>query len=327
MSSSAALLSPTTFAALYGHPTIRWAAGGWTFFILENYILSENRTYLIQELGDDKYHAAYGTLSTVATASIGYAYYTIRQAFGGTAASLSSINNVPPKFLTLWSKRPPPIPNVIGAWVCLSVGLTMASQSLPKLQIPFALVQQQINDEVLPSSSSSQQQQHGPQPLPPQKSSPERREGGGYQFQVRCPFDFTDKKMKTLDAGSNSDGALVVSGVERISRHPGLWSLGLVGISQALIVPTLPQRIWWIGPAAVAWIGGSHTDSRFRRNMGGSLAPEYECQTSNIPFWAMICGKQQQGSMSQLLTEELKPLNAGIAIAASSLWILRRVRR
>ena len=309
--SSAALVSPT-LAAVYSHPTIRWAAGGWTFFILENYILSENRTYLIQELGDEKYHAAYGTLSTIATVSIGYAYYTIRQTFG-PSSTLST--NMVPKYLTLWAKSPP-VPNVIGAWVCLSVGLTMASQSLPKLQIPFALVQQQqAENDALQSSSS----QHGPQPL--QKSSADR--GGGYQFQVRCPFDFTDKKMKTLDG---NDGGMV-TGVERISRHPGLWSLGLVGMSQALIVPTLPQRIWWIGPAAVAWIGGSHTDSRFRRNMGGSLSPDYESQTSNIPFWAMICGKQQGDSMSQFLTEELKPLNAGVAIAASSLWILRRVRR
>ena len=102
--------------------------------------------------------------------------------------------------------------------------------------------------------------------------------------------------------------------------------MGLVGISQALIVPTLPQRVWWMGPAAVALIGGSHTDSRFRRGMGGSLAPEYESQTSNVPFWAMISGKQQR-SISQFLNEELKPLNAGVAVAASSLWILRRVRR
>ena len=30
------------------------------------------------------------------------------------------------------------------------------------------------------------------------------------------------------------------------------------------------------GPALVAWLGGSHTDSRFRRGMGGTLHPEYE---------------------------------------------------
>ena len=30
------------------------------------------------------------------------------------------------------------------------------------------------------------------------------------------------------------------------------------------------------GPAVVAWLGGSHTDSRFRRGMGGTLHPEYE---------------------------------------------------
>lgn len=30
------------------------------------------------------------------------------------------------------------------------------------------------------------------------------------------------------------------------------------------------------GPSMVAWLGGSHTDSRFRRGMGGVLHPEYD---------------------------------------------------
>ena len=48
-------------AASRKSPLLKWAAGGWTFFILENAVLSENRTYLIQQLGDDQYHAVYGT--------------------------------------------------------------------------------------------------------------------------------------------------------------------------------------------------------------------------------------------------------------------------
>ena len=114
-------------------------------------------------------------------------------------------------------------------------------------------------------------------------------------------------------------------GVERISRHPGLWSFGLVGLGQAMIMPTVPLQVWWVGPAAVALLGGAHTDSRFRRGMGGSLPPEYECQTSNVPFLATLSGKQGGAAWSTLATE-LKPLNAGVAILASSLWILRKVR-
>ena len=36
------------------------------------------------------------------------------------------------------------------------------------------------------------------------------------------------------------------------------------------------------GPAFVAWLGGSHTDSRFRRGMGGKLHPEYDVSSKGI---------------------------------------------
>jgi uncharacterized membrane protein len=258
--------------------TLRWAAGGWTLFIAENGILSENRTWIIQELGDDNYHLVYGTLSTLATASIGYAYYSIRKA------------SIPPP-LTLW-KTVPPVPSAIGAWFFMSVGLAMASQVAPKMQIPVAY------------------EDSNPSIVGPSAEAPTRK------LQVRCPFDFTGKR---------DEESQLLSGLERISRHPGLWSLGLIGIGQAILAPTIPHRIWWMGPPLVAWLGGSHTDSRFRRGMGGTLAPEYECQTSNIPFWAMISGKQGSGCW-EAMGKEIKPLNAAVAVAMSTLWIVRRVR-
>jgi hypothetical protein len=289
------------------HATMRWAAGGWVFFIAENAILSENRTYLIQRLGDDQYHAAYGTLSTVATASIGYAYYTIRKTMTTTTAS-----SIMPRQLALWKSLTPPIPLAVGGWIFLTIGLTMASQAIPKMQIPLAVVQSNTTSSTMQASSDTQLP--SPASTPPQPPTT----AGSYSLQVRCPFDFSDKKSGTTD--------YEVHGLERVSRHPGLWSLGLIGLGQACLVPTLPQRIWWMGPTAVAWLGGAHTDSRFRRHIGGTLTPEYDSQTSNIPFWAMICGKQGSGAIGTFLGEELKPLNAGAALVASSLWVLRRVR-
>jgi hypothetical protein len=49
-----------------------------------------------------------------------------------------------------------------------------------------------------------------------------------------------------------------------------------------------------------------------------------QCQTSNIPFLAMITGKQN--GCWEGLGKELKPLNAALAVLASSAWILRRIR-
>jgi uncharacterized membrane protein len=259
-------------AAARKSPLLRWAAGGWTFFILENGILSENRTYLIQQLGDDQYHAMYGTFSTVASFSIGYAYYKIQR------------STPIPSHLILWKKAArPPVFNMAFSFLFLSTGLVMASQVAPKLQIPVGI------------------SQNGP----------------NTQFQVRCPFDFSDQHRATGGSG--------VRGLERITRHPGLWSFGLIGLGQSCLAWNLPLQVWWTGPAAVAWLGGWHTDSRFRRGMGGTLPPKYDCQTSNIPFVAMLTGKQGSGCWASL-AQEIKPLNAALGLAMSALWILRKVR-
>jgi uncharacterized membrane protein len=43
---------------------------GWSLFILENLILSENRTEIIEKIGDNKYHLLYNTLSTLSLLTI-----------------------------------------------------------------------------------------------------------------------------------------------------------------------------------------------------------------------------------------------------------------
>ena len=266
-------MTATSLTSLLRSSSMRWAAGGWIFFIAENVILSENRTLLIEKLGDDGYHAAYGTLSTVAVTSIGYAYlYKIPK-------------NAPP---LLWKPGPVPLPSKIAAWTFLSLGLTMASQTLPKLQIPVRYVTAATTEP---------------------KEAPAPKKSG--QWKVQCPFDFTDAK-------SSHDKAV---GLDRISRHPGLWSMGFFCMGQGWLLPSVPQRVWWSMPMLVAWIGGSHTDSRYRRNMGGTLPPEYDAKTSNMPFLAMM----QHGGWNELLAE-FKPLNALVATSIATLWVFRRGR-
>lgn len=253
---------------------LKWAAGGWIFFVAENAILSENRTYLISELGDDKYHLVYGTLSTIATASIGYSFYKLRQ-----------IKLLPTAYAV------PRSPVALGAsWVLLTVGLNLACQGLPKFQIPVGM------------------------------SEPE--DGSAAKLQVLCPFDFKAPKRESEDS---------LHGLERVTRHPGLWSLGLTGLGHALLLPTaaLPLKLWFTGPALVAWLGGAHTDSRFRRGMGGTMSPEHDAVSSNVPFMAMVTGQQGNfvESFQKLMTEEIKPLNAGLATAASTIWVVLQARR
>eukprot|EP00571_Detonula_confervacea_P008746 CAMPEP_0172322680 /NCGR_PEP_ID=MMETSP1058-20130122/46600_1 /TAXON_ID=83371 /ORGANISM="Detonula confervacea, Strain CCMP 353" /LENGTH=277 /DNA_ID=CAMNT_0013038491 /DNA_START=89 /DNA_END=919 /DNA_ORIENTATION=- len=265
---------------------MKWAVGGWSFFIAENFILSENRTYLISQLGDDGYHMAYGTFSTAAMASVFYGYFR-------------KVKNTQP---LLWSlSSPAPLPSKILSFVCLSVGLGMASQIPPSAQIPIHFVAGDNNN-----NSNNSGETNGTASSPTDVNPPEEK-----GWKVRCPFDFTDKK----------DTNAPLHGLERITRHPGLWSFGLLGLGNALLIPSLPQRAWLAMPYMVALVGGAHTDSRFRRGMGGTLSPEYDRVTSNTPFVAMLSGAQ--GNVMDVLrdfSEEIKPLNAMIAVGVSGLW-------
>jgi uncharacterized membrane protein len=254
-------------------PSLRWAAGGWAFFIAENVILSENRTFLIENLGDGGYHNVYGFFSTAAVVSIGYAY-------------VRKVRNVAP---LLWTVATP-LPSRVASWMILSLGLSMASQTLPKFQIPVAYT---ANTDEAPDKK-----EENPKPAP------------SSSFQVRCPFDFTDPKQH--------GGQLY--GLERISRHPGLWSMALVGIGHACLVPSLPQRVWLIMPTLLALVGGAHTDSRYRRGMGGTLEADYDDKTSNVPFAAMLT---RVGGWQELATE-VKPINALLATGVAALWAFKR---
>lgn len=248
----------------------RWAVGGWSFFIVENVVLSENRTLIIGYLGDDGYHAAYGTLSTAAMASVAYAYMT---KLGSPVSTLAM----------------PLLPHRMAAMCFLSLGLGMASQTLPKFQLPVTMV-------TATTATST------PSPVAAPKKT----------FKVQCPFDFTDKP--------SGDGN-TIRGLERISRHPGLWSMGLVGVGHSFLVPHVPKKAWLCMPLLVAFVGGAHTDSRYRRGMGGTLSKERDEATSNVPFWAMM----QRGGWTDLM-QELKPLNAAMAVGVAGLWMWRTGR-
>jgi hypothetical protein len=325
---------------------LKWAIGGWTFFIAENALLSENRTYLIEQvLGDENYHLVYGTLSTAATASIGYAYYHLTQK-NATLVHYFQNNRMP-------SKLPPslPVANLLVSWTCLAVGLVLASQTLPKMQIPIRFTSSSSTAAATTTqNSSSPTSLIGPSPPPPpQQQRQQQPPPGSWKLSVQCPFDFSDKYKD--NGGSNN--STMVTGVDRVSRHVGLWSLGLLSASQAaLIIPSTAAtvaasattatsspamlfaalwslRLWWCGPIAVAWLGGMHTDSRFRRGLGGTLDPIIDSQTSNLPFLAMMTGKQGSPyyAFANLVGSELKPLSAVMATAVATVWILSKGRR
>jgi hypothetical protein len=315
-SSSGTSMSSAAVAGTFRKsPQWRWAVAGWGLFVAENTLLSENRTYLIQQLGgEEQYHMAYGLCSTAATASIAYGYYVLTR--GAHAEAHGSVH--PAAF----RGTVPPIPRLVASWTLLSLGLVMASQALPKLQIPVALVDAPPPESTDRTTVDTTRVTTATTPIAgtptPTAAAPSR----SYQFQIRCPFDFTDQSHH------KADGAAVV-GLDRVSRHPGLWSFAAIGLGVAGLQRSVPLALWWTGPAAVAWIGGAHQDSRFRRGLGGHYDPVYASQTSNLPMVALLTGQQGNvtESLTKLLGSELKLLNALGATAAAAVFVLSRGRR
>jgi len=117
---------------------MRWAVGGWSFFITENVVLSENRTSIIDSLGEQRYHLLYGALSTAACVSIAVGFRRI-----AGAAPLQ------------WAAGQPPPPSRLALGGALqAIGFAGLAQSLPKLQIPFTS-RGRVGAAPEPSSSTS----------------------------------------------------------------------------------------------------------------------------------------------------------------------------
>jgi len=271
--------------------SVRWAVGGWSLFIVENLVLSENRQRIIKEVGDDNYHYIYGTLSTAAMASTGYGFmYHVRNAPPFLYNKSSSIGGMP-------------LPYKIGAMTCLGLGLGIASQTAPKLQIPIAL----SNDNT-PTNADSM-------------VGPNSNSGSSSKWKVRCPFDFTDSKSAVLDGTKEQ-----LSTADRISRHPGLFSFGLTSLGLGLLSPSLPTVLFGAMPMWVAIIGGAHTDSRHERHMGGQpLSPIMAQQTSLLPFYALLANSTAHDWM-QFWQNDVKGLNLAISLSLATLLVLRKGR-
>lgn len=121
-----------------------------------------------------------------------------------------------------------------------------------------------------------------------------------YSFQARCPIDFRSSK--------NGDE---VHGIERVTRHPFLWSLGFAGFGHACRSVFVTEMIMGTFPLMFAYIGGAHQDYRHRRGSGGQLTPQRDSETSLLPFAALATGAQSWTK----LVDEMKPVNAALAVA------------
>ena len=263
---------------------IKWLAGGWTLFLAENVILSENREWICQKYGEKLYHGVYNTLSSVACISILFGYFKHK----GQGIKWANFD-----------KGSAPLSLRISSIFLQSFGMICFSQLLPKLQIPIALEKGRESKEITQQHSADHPNAHTSHSKP-EVVSPASESKAKFAVKARCPMDFRSKPDLPLDA---------IYGVERITRHPNLWALASLGVGTALATPFVIESMFFAGPILLATFGTAHQDSRFRRNMRGTLSPEKERITSNIPFLALFVGKQNW----EQLGNEIKWLNCGLA--------------
>lgn len=122
-----------------------------------------------------------------------------------------------------------------------------------------------------------------------------------------CPFDFNAYK----DRGE-------IYGITRVTRRPELVGLGAVALGGAFLATTPTQICFFgVGPMACFSILALHSDRTSRR--AGELSAEKEEQTSLLPFFALLTGRQSWSA----LMEETVGSNAGAGVALALLAACR----
>jgi len=91
------------------------------------------------------------------------------------------------------------------------------------------------------------------------------------------------------------EGALnrpdAVKGILRITRHPFLWGVAIWGLAHLLANGDTPSLILFGAMLALAVFGTASIDAK-RRKAVGPVWDAFAAQTSNLPFAAILAGKQ-----------------------------------
>lgn len=291
-----ATLPSTSFRSALKDKGVRWIAVGWACFITENLVFSHNRGFIIENFSDQAYHIFYSLSSTLACSTIAYGNYKYGSIEGA------------PKLL----HKIQPAKNIV-AFVFASMGCIGFAHLLPRLQIPVTLSNTNILEAPQPLDQTQTQTQNVPNNNSTSIGMKKPTSVSKWEFKPQCPIDF-----KAKDEPQGDD---IVYGIRRITRHTTFWSLGLLGASFALTTPYVSKMVLCGMFPVFALIGGSHQDYRYRRGSGGKLSPELDSISSNIPFVALVTGKQKWGD----LLSEMKYTNAMLATLLAMGIMKRRI--
>ena len=218
------------------HKCTKWVLGGSALFVVENVLLSENRSRIIGWVGDKHYHSIFSTTSSAAVLSVVYGYWR-----HGPGPNLG--------------KLPLPLSLAGAGFIVLGAGLLSQLPAFDRLR----------------------------------KNAKEN-----------CPVPTGDPDE--------------IQGVFRVTRHPMLYGVGFLGLGMALRSPYAGRRALFASPMGISFLGTHHQDSRYRRGIGGTLSKARDEATSNIPFAALLLGRQSWPDMWNELDQE----RLAIAVAVST---------
>ncbi len=84
----------------------------------------------------------------------------------------------------------------------------------------------------------------------------------------------------------------VVRGILRVTRHPFLWGVALWAAGHLLVIGTEPSLILFGSMFLLALFGTTSIDAKRAREFADAWPP-FAAQTSNIPFAAVVAGRQR----------------------------------
>jgi uncharacterized membrane protein len=122
-----------------------------------------------------------------------------------------------------------------------------------------------------------------------------------------CPFDMNAYK----DRGE-------VFGITRVTRRPELLGLGGIAAGGAILAKTATEMAFFgVGPAVCFLILALHSDRT--QVMGNELSDTKIEQTSIIPFYALVSGRQSWSELSS----DLVPQNVAGAVLVAGILAFR----
>jgi uncharacterized membrane protein len=111
----------------------------------------------------------------------------------------------------------------------------------------------------------------------------------------------------TVGQEAVADKPDAVNGILRVTRHPFLWGIALLAAGHLAVGPTLRNLVMFGAIAFVALAGTLSIDGKKRRAIGAKWTA-FAAETSNLPFAAILAGRQR------LRLDEIGLRRLGVAV-------------